>query len=358
MNDEDEAWLSDLETRVLDLESKMSDRARPRERVPAGHGTGRRSRGTASRGQQAASRRGARSAAYLDFGDGDLDDVSSSVHGVPVPPAGFAPVSGGLRPGGGADRTQRLISHGRRGVGRDRRKRRKVVVAVAAAAAMVSLIVAIAVQSGPSWPSSVAQVQGEIGTACQSANLASEPNQVNFACAKATSQVLWVFSLLASEDNAGFTDPKTGRRGLEPITPTLGGAVAWSLNLHHPYDPYSAIDSLQVAARAINNIIGGATLTSANGSPVVQPGLESNPANCARYTGSSDVTARAGYPAVCARPVTSGAGQAALVSDVFRTWFTGTSPSDAKDAGVLFQYSADPGDPQVQAILKKLSPQG
>ena len=135
-------------------------------------------------------------------------------------------------------------------------------------------------------------MQSEITTACQNPNVASEPGQLNFACGNATSQVLWVFALMTSGDNPQYTDAKTGPQGLEPITPTQGGEVAWSLDLHHPYNPYDPVDSLAVAARAINNIIGGATLTNANGKPAVQPGLESDPANCAKYTGSSAVVAR------------------------------------------------------------------
>ena len=176
---------------------------------------------------------------------------------------------------------------------------------------------------GASWPPSVAVVQSEITTACQNPNVASEPNQVNFACGKGTSQVLWVFALMTSGDNPNFSDAKTGRKGLEPITATQGGEVAWSLNLHHPYNPYNSIDSLEVAARAINNIVGGASLTGSNGKPTVQPGLESNPANCAKYTGSSAVITRAGFPDICASPVTSASGQAALVADIYSQWLVG-----------------------------------
>ena len=109
-----------------------------------------------------------------------------------------------------------------------------------------------------------------------------------------------------------------------------------------------------MAARAINNIIGGASLTGSNGQPAVQAGLESDPANCARYTGSAAVITRAGYPDICASPVTSPAGQAALVADVYQRWFSGSSPVFAQEAGVLFQNSNDPGNAQVQAILKSL----
>ena len=132
---------------------------------------------------------------------------------------------------------------------------------------------------------------------------------MNFACAKATRQILWVFALLTSNDNPHFADTKTGRQGLEPITPSQGGAVAASLNLHHPYDPANPIDSIAVAARAINDIIGGATLTGTDGNPVVQPGLESHSGNCLRYSGSGLVTSRQGFPDLCARPVTGTQGQ-------------------------------------------------
>src|SRR6202044_2088545 len=116
---------------------------------------------------------------------------------------------------------------------------------------------------------------------------------------------------------------------LEPISATQGGAVAWSLDLHHPYNPANPIDSLTVAARAINNIIGGASLTGSNGKPTVQSGLESSPANCLKYTGSAAVITRAGYPDLCATAVTSSTGQAALVADVYQKWFGGSSPAFA-----------------------------
>jgi hypothetical protein len=204
----------------------------------------------------------------------------------------------------------------------------------------------------------VASVQSQIETACKNSNVASEPAQVNFACDKDTSQILWVFALMTSGNNAQFKDPKTGRQGLEPITPAQGGQVAWSLNLHHPYNPMDPVDSLQVAARAINNIIGGATLTSANGKPAVQPGLESKPENCARYTGSPAVISRAGFPSRCASPVATPEGQAALVADVYQRWMPGAGSVAAQNVSVLFQNAGNPGDPQVQAILKGLPDHG
>jgi hypothetical protein len=182
----------------------------------------------------------------------------------------------------------------------------------------------------------------------------SEPGQVNFACAKATRQILWVFSLITSGNNPNYADPTTGRMGLEPISPTQGGQLAASLNLHHPYQPANAIDSLEVAARAINDIIGGATVTGANGSSVVQAGLESDSANCVRYTGSPAVISRQGFPDLCARPLTTPAGQAALVADIYRKWVVGAPAQSARNAAVLFENATNPGDPRVQVILKHL----
>ena len=225
---------------------------------------------------------------------------------------------------------------------------------MAGIAAVVAIASLLLFRTNASWPTSVATVQSEITSACQNPNVASEPGQLNFACAKATSQILWVFALMTSDDNPRYTDAKTGRQGLEPITPTQGGEVAWSLDLHHPYNPYDPVDSLAVAARAINNIIGGATLTSANGKPAVQPGLESDPANCAKYTGSSAVVARAGYPSVCAQPVSTATGQAALVADAYKQWVVGATAAQAYDVSVLFANANDPGNAQVQAILKTL----
>jgi hypothetical protein len=275
----------------------------------------------------------------------------------PMPDAGV----GG--PGAADERTEVLINRGRRNAPR-RGPRRwfahwRAIAAGAAAVVAGALLIAVLLPGGTAeWPASVATVQSEIATACRNANVVSEPSQVNFACGKDTRQILWVFSLLTSGDNANFSDPANGRKGLEPITPAQGGNIAWSLNLHHPYDPASPIDSLEVAARAINNIIGGATLTGSNGAPDVQPGLESNAANCARYTGSSALVTRQGFPALCAQPVSSAAGQAALVNDVFQQWMVGAPSQLAAEAGVLFQNADNPGDPRVQAILNTLPDSG
>jgi hypothetical protein len=220
--------------------------------------------------------------------------------------------------------------------------------------------VAVLVTTGspaPGWPASVATVQAEAKTACENPDTAAEPSGLNFACDKDTQQVLWVFSLLTSGGNPRYTDPATGREGLEPITSAQGGDIAWSLNLHHPYNPGSPVDSLAVAARAINNIIAGATLTTANGGADVEPGLESTAANCQRYTGSPALVTRTGYPAACAKPLTA-TGTADLVADVFGQWMTGAPAKTATDAAVLFESADDPGSPQVQAILASLPASG
>ena len=307
---------------------------------------------------------------------GDLDRLpepgrTSGFYAVPeraVP--GYSRVAGGqARSAGGAgaflgraagavppahgDRTSVLINRGRGSAYRPGFFRRRKVIA--ALLALTVGLVTVLLTGGASWPASVPTMQAEISTACQNPDVTSEPGQINFACAKGTQQILWVFALLASSGNPQFSDAKSGRKGLEPIAPAQGAEVAWSLNLHHPYNAMNPIDSLAVAARAINNIIGGASTIGANGDPSVQPGLESNPANCMRYTGSAAVTSEPGFPSVCRAPVTTAAEQAALVADVYQKWAVGATAQDAQDAAILFGNAGNPGNPQVQAILKNLS---
>jgi hypothetical protein len=270
--------------------------------------------------------------------------------------------SGGGAPAAGG-RTEALINRGRPGSRRPRRRRllahwRLIAAGTVALLAGVGAALVATRGSGAGWPASVATVQAEIKQACANPDVAAEPSGLNFACDKDTSQVLWVFALLTSGDNPNFVDQSTGREGLEPVQPEQGGDIAWSLNLHHPYDPASPIDSLAVAARAINNIISGATLTSSTGSARIEPGLESKAANCQRYTGSAKLATRAGYPAACASPVTSASGQAALVSDVFRQWMGGTPSRIASEAGLLFENAGNPGDPRVRAVLASLPASG
>ena len=268
---------------------------------------------------------------------------------------GSVPAAGG--------RTEELINRGRPGP-RRRRQRRLLahwrLIAAGAVALLAGVVAALVVTrgSGAVWPAGVATVQAEIKQACANPDVAAEPSGLNFACAKDTGQVLWVFALLTSGDNPNFVDQSTGREGLEPVQPAQGGDIAWSLNLHHPYNPTSPIDSLAVAARAINNIISGATLTSSAGSALIEPGLESKAANCQRYTGSAKLATRPGYPAACASQVTSSSGQAALVSDVFQQWMDGASSRIASEASVLFENADNPGNPRVRAILDSLPASG
>jgi hypothetical protein len=260
-------------------------------------------------------------------------------------------------------RTEALINRGRPASRRPRRRRLRAhwrLLAAGAVALLTGIVVALVATrgSGAAWPASVATVQSQIKQACANQDVAAEPSGLNFACAKDTDQVLWVFALLTSGDNPGFVDQSTGREGLEPVQPAQGGDIAWSLNLRHPYDPDRPVDSLAVAARAINNIISGATLTSSTGSALIEPGLESTAANCQRYTGSAKLATRPGYPAACASPVTSASGQAELVSDVFQQWMDGTPSRIASEAGTLFGNADDPGNPQVRAILASLPASG
>ena len=371
-NDRDEEWLRELELRATDLENDLFDwrEAHAKELADSSFGLDgppQRS-GEGRPGMLRAQPRPAPptrtppppTRPLYD----ELDDASPYAIEEDEPDDALAAAGTAGRPGWpGASaqrRTQALIDRGRRSASRGAAARprmpksRKGVLIVAGIAAVVTIASLFIFRSSPGGPPSVASVQSQIETACKNPNVVSEPAQVNFACGKDTSQILWVFSLMTSGNNAKFSDAKTGRQGLEPITPAQGGQVAWSLNLHHPYSPMDPVDSLQVAARAINNIIGGATLTGSNGKPVVQPGLESNPDNCVRYTGSSAIVSHAGFPSQCAEPVTSTTGQAALVADTYRQWVVGASAAAAFDVGVLFSNASNPGNPQVQAILKSL----
>jgi len=362
INDED-GWFSDIELKVLDLEKEISEWRESRTREPAESGFGGEADEQAP-GRTAAFRRteGADGRRHREFLRATGHPEQGRNHGRtsagrtrPGPATGPARPVPEDEPRQPAARTQVLIDRGRRSARPSRSRRgRKIAIASAAGLAVLVIGAMIVFRNGPSWPPSVATVKSEITTACQNPDVASEPGQVNFACGKDTSQILWVFALMTSNDNPGYADAKTGRKGLEPITPAQGGEIAWSLNLHHPYNPLNPVDSLEVAARAINNIVGGATLTGANGSATVQPGLESKPENCARYTGSPAIISHAGFPSLCASPVISPEGQAALVADAYQQWMPGATSVAAQNVSVLFENASNPGDPQVQAILKTL----
>jgi hypothetical protein len=290
---------------------------------------------------------------------GEPDPYQSGPGEAGRPGAGSARGTGAAGPD---NRTEALINHGRQRA--RRRPGRRILahwrlLAVAAGFLVVGIVAALVATggNGASWPASVGTVQAEIKLACQNPDVAAEPSGLDFACGPDTQPVLWVFSLLTSGNNPGYVDQATGRKGLEPITAAQGGDIAWSLNLHHPYDPSSPLDSLEVAARAINNIVSGATLTSSSGTSQVEPGLESTAANCQVFTGSSKLVTQQNYPAHCAASLTS-SGETALVTDIFKQWMGNAPSATATDAGVLFANSASPGNPQVQAILSSLPSSG
>jgi hypothetical protein len=365
-NDDDDGWLSELEISDTDLENELSDwhAAQARQLAETSYGQDE----MPHRGRPGMLRAQPRPASSRPASSRQASSRQARGRPAPPPPRQFieedpdddftTPIRTGGWPASGhpgEDRTQAIIDRGRRSVSRVRRPRsRKIMFGVAAAVAVITIASVLILRSSPGWPASVATVQSQVTTACQNPNVASEPGQVNFACGKTTSQILWVFALITSGNNPSFTDAKTGRQGLEPISPTQGGEIAWSLNMHHPYNPLDPVDSLEVAARALNNIIGGATLTGTNGKPTVQPGLEGNPANCAKYTGSSAVVSHAGFPSLCAQPVSTATGQAALVADAYKQWVVGATDAQAYDVGVLFANADNPGNAQVQAILKSL----
>jgi hypothetical protein len=361
INDDDELWLADIETMTINLGQELSAWREARQRAFTEDDYGAGERATPPEEQMSAEEE---MSADAPFRPTRIERMHRDPPTSSIGAAGKYPVDMGQPRTAGRQprtdqRTRSLIDHGRRTVRPARRLRgRPVTVGMILVALIAAVLVVLVFRKGASWPASVATVQSEITTACQNPDVASEPDQVNFACEKSTSQILWVFSLMTSGDNPAFADAKSGREGLEPITPGMGGEVAWSLNLHHPYNPLNPIDSLEVAARAINNIAGGAAITASNGKLTVQPGLESNPANCARYTGSPAVIARSGFPDICAQPITSGSGQAALVSDIYGQWLVGSPPAAAQEASVLFENANDPGNPMVQAILKTLPAAG
>ena len=336
--------LAELKNKTADLERRLSQARGSLERELGLFGFGQET----GPGFAAGSGRDAEMPYWaLEDPAGARDWPGGPAGGWAADPAGEHEDAGGAG-GPSGDRTETLDSQGRRSsYRRSFRPGRKVwLVAAIVVVLLAGLIVKLSI-GGASWPDSVATVQSQAARACQNPDVRSEPGQVNFACAQATRPILWVFALMTSGNNADFADAKTGRLGLEPITPAQGGEVAWSLNLHHPYDPANPVDSLAVAARAINNIIGGATVTSTNGNSVVQPGLESSASNCVRYTGSGALVKHKGFPSLCARPLTSPAGEGALVADVYQKWVVGAAPG-------TFENADNPGNAQVQTILKSL----
>src|ERR1700679_3269096 len=109
------------------------------------------------------------------------DDEGAS--GQPTPGDGGAE-GAGLGPHAPDGRTEALINRGRAPAGRSRTRWLRSHLGPIAIAG-----------GGGGGPGGGAQVQAEITTACENPNVAAEPSQLNFACAKSTQPILWVFAL-------------------------------------------------------------------------------------------------------------------------------------------------------------------
>ena len=142
-------WLSDLETRAIDLENELSvwrdarertlaDQEYAEERVPSPpHPSFRRVAGRPQAGPREPVHTAARRAAARSR-------VRASE------PAGDA-------------RTRELIDHGRRSVRRSRFSRvQRVAIGLAMAALGITLLIVVVLRPGASWPPSVALVKTEI----------------------------------------------------------------------------------------------------------------------------------------------------------------------------------------------------
>src|SRR2546421_2691502 len=268
--------VADLQDQTAQLQRQLSDARMSLERELA----------LLADGRQAARVPNGRARSH-SVGDPDYDHAADSMSAL-LDEAGRgedAPWRSGDPAYSPEERTAVLLSHGRRNAGRRglTRAQKVAIGAVIAALALTALLIVL-FTGHASWPASVSTVESQAEKACRNPDVQSEPGQVNFACTEATRRILWVFGLMTSGNDPNYADAKTGRVGVEPITPAQGGQVAWSLNFHHPYDPTNAIDSLAVAARAINNIIGGATGTAADGSPPVPSRLGGHPTHCGPHT--------------------------------------------------------------------------
>jgi len=123
---------------------------------------------------------------------------------------------------------------------------------------------------------SVATVERQIATACQNPDVQSEPNQVNFACNKATRQILWVFSLVTSGNNPDFASIKTGRQGV--VGTCLGGQFSAGRSAWH----------LQAAVRAPRRQPAGQGPGHNQGFAVAPPGVgQPSPASLAPFAARS-----------------------------------------------------------------------
>ena len=243
-------------------------------------------------------------------------------------------------------RTETLVTQGRLGAyKRGLSNRSKLAIGIALLAAVITILVIVLSGGGASWPASVATVQSEITRACQNPDVMSEPGQVEL-CLRAGHPPDPVGVRPDDERRQpGLQRPgRTAGWGWSPSRPTRAGRSRWSLNLHHPYNPFNPIDSLEVAARAINSIIGGATVTGSRRQPggPGRAGEQRGELPAVHRFGRADLARR--LPERCAPSRSSAlAGEAALVADVYQKWIVGATPSTAQDAAVLFENSNNPG---------------
>jgi len=118
---------------------------------------------------------------------------------------------------------------------------------------------------------------------------------------------------------------------------------------------YPASTSLNVAL-AYDGFGRRASMTDATGSKTYSyDDNDTSLAETTTYTGLAAQTIGYSYFADGSRSaVSTPAGQAALVTDVYQKWVVGASPRQAQEAAVLFANAANPGDSQVQVILRHL----
>ena len=268
--------------------------------------------------------------------------------------AGPADQPGG--PGTGA-RTEALINHGRRPARRSR-TRRVLAHWRLLLSACVALVAGVdrgrcsrSAAAAPGWPASVASVRAEIKQACANPDVAAEPSGLNFACAKDTQQVLWVFSLLTSGNNPGYVDQGNWPQGprANSASPGRGHRL-----VAQPAPPVQPGEPASTALRS--RPARSTTSSAARPSPLALAAHSSKRTDEHRgelralhRLGRLDT--RQGYPAACASPVTRAtARRRSLAMHSSSGWAARRRRSRA-EAGILFQNADNPGSPKVQAIL-------
>ena len=207
----------------------------------------------------------------------ELSDTRMSLQRELAGPAGRANGSGPVH--SPDERTQILLNNGRQNAYKPGLPRRwKIAIGTAFGVAAVIVTAMVLFGGGASWPTSVTTVQNQVAQACQNPDVKSEPGQVNFACAKATRQMLWVFALLTSNDNPDFAerDDGPGRPGADHSQPGRRDCL-----VAEPAPPLRPVQPGRQPARSrpVRSTTSSAErrLTRANGNPVVEPGLESTP---------------------------------------------------------------------------------